>query len=184
MTTTTSTPAISRAQQFAELTLPGVSIGLGSGVIAGGVALLGGLSFSYAMTTALTLGIPLAVFGMGYNILLARGKVRLGVAAPAAIYWLALFPLARLLHEVSFDIFSGNDISLPDALLPFLAFQAMLSVGYAIGFVWIHEHVFPSWWIRIREHNPVARQYVEQYMAQTDMAQTATMQPRAERRKP
>jgi len=179
MITTTSPPATSRAQQFAELTLPGVSIGLGSGVIAGGVALLGGLSASYAATTALTLGIPLAVFGMGYNILLARGKVRLGVAAPAAVYWLLFFPLARLLHEVSFDIFSGNAISLPDALLPFLAFQAMLSVGYAIGFVWLHEHVFPNWWIRIREHNPVAQRYVEQYMASA-----ATMQPRAERRKP
>jgi hypothetical protein len=179
VTTTTSPPATSRAQQFAELTLPGISIGLGSGAIAGGVALLGGLSVSFAATTALTLGIPLAVFGMGYDILLARGKVRLGVAAPAAVYWLLLFPLARLLHEVSFDIFSGNAISLPDAVLPFLVFQAMLSVGYAIGFVWLHEHVFPNWWIRIREHNPVADRYVEQYMAQA-----ATMQPHAKRRKP
>lgn len=179
MTITTSSPATSRAQQFAELTLPGVSIGLGSGVIAGGVAMLGGLSASYAATTALTLGIPLAVLGMGYNILLARGKIRLGVAAPAAVYWLFLFPLARLVHEVSFDVFSGNDITLPDALLPFLAFQAMLSIGYAIGFVWIHEHAFPNWWIRIRGHNPVAQRYVEHYMAQA-----AHMQPRSQRRKP
>lgn len=179
MTTTTSSPATSRAQQFAELTFPGVAIGLGSGAIAGGVALLGGLSASYAVTTALTLGIPLAVFGMGFNILLARGKIRLGVAAPAAVYWLVFFPLARLVHEVSFDVFAGNDITLPDALLPFLAFQAMLSIGYAIGFVWLHEHVFPNWWIRIRNHNPVARRYVDQYMAQA-----ATMQPRAKRRQP
>jgi hypothetical protein len=130
------------------------------------------------VATALTLGIPLAVFGMGYNVLLARGKVQVGVAAPAALYWLVFFPLARLLHEVSFDIVSGNKISLPDALLPFLAFQALLSVGYAIGFVWLHEHVFPHWWIRIRDHNPVARRYVEHYKAQV-----ATTQPKADRRK-
>ncbi|HYI15144.1 MAG TPA: hypothetical protein VEX37_07115, partial [Thermomicrobiales bacterium] len=93
--------------------------------------------------------------------------------------WLVLFPLARVLHEVFFDIVSGSRIGLPDALLPFLAFQAMVGVGYGIGFVWLTEHVFPTWWIRIREHNPVAQRYVEQYMAQA-----ATMQPRADRRKP
>ena len=55
----------------------------------------------------------------------------------------------------------------------------MVGVGYGIGFVWLTEHVFPNWWIRIREHNPVAQRYVEQYMAQA-----ATMQPRASRPKP
>jgi hypothetical protein len=175
MTTTTRSPG----RQFAELTFPGVSIGLASGAIAGGMALLGGLSPMYAAQTALTLGIPLAAFGLGYYVLLARGRVPLGVATPAVIYWLVLFPVARLLHEVLFDVVSGSRIGLPDALLPFLAFQAMVGVGYGIGFVWLTEHVFPTWWIRIREHNPVAQRYVEQYMAQA-----ATMQPRADRRKP
>ncbi|MPY98136.1 MAG: hypothetical protein GEU97_09070 [Actinophytocola sp.] len=61
---------------------------------------------------------------------------------------------------------SGNPITLPDALLPFLAYQAILSVGYAIGFVWFHEHVFPFWWIRVRDHNPVAERFVTQYTRQ------------------
>ena len=174
MTTTTSSPG----RQFTELTLPGVSIGLGSGLIAGAVALLGGLSATYALATALTLGIPLAAFGLGYYVLLARGKVPLGVAAPAVGYWLICFPLARLLHEVSFDIVSGTRISLPDAVLPFLAFQVLVGVGYGIGFMWITEHVFPHWWIRIRDHNPVAQRYVDHYIAQT-----ATTQLRAEHKK-
>ena len=184
MTTTTSSPPPtsspphSRVRHFAEVTLPGVAIGLFSGVIAGGVALLGGLPAAYASLTALTLGIPLAALGMGYNLLLASGRVRLGVAAPAAGYWLVFFPLARLLHEVLFDVMSGNAIILPDAVLPFLAFQALLSVGYAIGFVWIQEHLFSHWWIHIRDHNPVARRYVEHHLAEA-----ATLDLRAERRK-
>lgn len=156
----------SQARRLAEVALPGLAIGLSAGVIAGGLAAVAGLPAGYATVTMLTLGIPLAVFGVGYSLLLAAGKVRLGGVAPAALYWLVCFPLARYLHEVSFDMVSGNAITLPEALLPFLAYQAILSLGYAIGFVWIHEHVFPHWWIWLRDHNPVAQRYVEQYMAQ------------------
>lgn len=178
MITMPSVRSPSRVQLVAELTLPGVAIGLGSGAIAGGVALLGGLPTSYATLTMLTLGLPLAALGMGYNLLVASGKVRLGVAAPAAGYWLVFFPLARLAHEVLFDVVSGTAISLPDALLPFLAFQAMLSIGYAIGFVWIQEHAFSRWWIHIRDHNPVARRYVDHYLAEA-----ATLDSNNQRRK-
>ena len=163
---TASDPSYSRVRHIAEVTLPGVVIGLFSGFIAGGVALLGGLPFEYASLTALTLGLPLAALGMGYNLILATGRVRLGVAAPAAGYWLLFFPVARLIHEVLFDLFSGNAIVLPDGLLAFLAFQALLSVGYAIGFVWIQEHLFSHWWIHIRDHNPVARRYVDHHLAE------------------
>lgn len=154
-----------------ELVVPGVAVGLLAGVVAGGAAILGGLGGGYAVVTLFTLGLPLAVFGIGYNLLLAIGKIRLGGVAPAALYWLVCFPLARLVHEVTFDVVSGQAVTLPDALFPFLAFQAILSVGYAIGFIWLHEYVFSYWWIRIRDHNPVAERYVEQYKRQaTTMA--------------
>lgn len=170
-----------RTRRAAELTFPGLAIGLGTGVIAGGLAAVAGLPAGYAAATTLTLGIPLAVFGLGYSLLLAAGKIRLGGVAPAALYWLVCFPLARYLHEVSFDVVSGNPITLPDALLPFLAYQALLSLGYAIGFVWVHEHVFPYWWIRLRDRNPVARRYVEQYTAQAFATQARTKRTKESR---
>ncbi len=158
--------SVSAKRRIAELLLPGCVIGLATGGIAGGLAALAGLPVGYAAATVFTLGIPLAIFGMGYNLLLAAGRVRLGGVAPAALYWLVFFPLARLLHEIMFDIVSGMAITLPDTLVPFLAYQAILSIGYAIGFVWLHEHLAPFWWIRVRGHNPVARRYVEQYTNQ------------------
>jgi hypothetical protein len=155
-----------QARQTAELVFPGAMIGLVSGTVAGGIAAIGGLPASYVLATTLALGVPLALFGMGYDLLLAAGRIRLGGVAPAALYWLVAFPLARALHEILFDVVSGRPIGLPDAVVPFLVYQAILSVGFAIGFIWLHEYVFPRWWIRVRGHNPVAARYVEQYTAQ------------------
>lgn len=171
-------------RQLAELVFPGVAIGLGAGLLAGGVAALAGLPAGYAAATTLTLGLPLGVFGMGYSLLLANGRLRLGGVAPAALYWLFFFPIARLLHEVGFDVVSGNPIALPDALLPFLAYQALISSGFAIGFIWIHEHAFPYWWVRIRDHNPVADRYVRQYAQQAVAMAGKRRQRRAGRHDP
>lgn len=146
-----------------ELTLPGFLIGIVGGALAGGIAAFAGLSTGYSLAMMLTLGVPLGVFGMGYNVLLAMGRLRLGGVAPAALYWLFAFPLARLANEMLFDVVSGRPVVLPDDVVPFLTYQAILSVGYAIGFVWMHEYVFSYWWIKVRDHNPVAARYVEQY---------------------
>jgi hypothetical protein len=45
-------------------------------------------------------------------------------------------------------------------------------VGFAIGFIWMHEYVFGRWWIRIRDHNPVAERYVAQYTRQAARTNT------------
>lgn len=132
-------------------------------MIPGGLATVAGLPLGYTVLAALGLGIPLAIFGAGYDVLLASGRIRLGGVVPAAMYWLPAFPLARLLHEVVLDVGSGTSIALPEALLPFLAYQAILSVGYAIGFLWLHEQLATLWWPQIRDHNPVAARYVSQY---------------------
>lgn len=157
--------ALSR-RNIAELMLPGVVIGLGAGLIPGGLAAGAGLPLSYAVLTALGLGVPLAILGAGYDLVLASGWIRLGGVAPAALYWLPGFPLARLLHEVVLDLGFGNKVALPEAFLPFLAYQATLSLGFAIGFLWLHENLGPLWWPRIRDHNPVAARYVGQYTKQ------------------
>lgn len=150
-------------RHFAEISFPGAVIGLGAGGISGGLATVAGLPLGYTVLAALGLGIPLAIFGAGYDVLLASGRIRLGGVVPAVLYFLPAFPLARLLHEVALDVGSGTSIALPEALLPFLAYQAILSLGYAIGFLWLHEQLATLWWPRIRDHNPVAARYVSQY---------------------
>ncbi|MBA3790014.1 MAG: hypothetical protein H0X23_02075 [Rubrobacter sp.] len=154
-----------------ELMLPGILVGLGTGLIAGGLAALGGLPFAYVALTTLALGVPLAVMGAGYDAILASGRIRLGGVAPAMLYWIPAFPLARLFHEVVLDIGFGRAVVLPEALMSFLTFQAIMSVGYTIGFLWLHENVAGLWWLRVRDHNPVAARYVGQYTSQAAVMQ-------------
>lgn len=156
----------SPSRRAIELTLPGVVIGLGTGVIAGGLAVTAGLPLGYILLTTLGLGIPLAAFGAGYDALLAKGRVRLGGVLPVALYWLPLFPLARLTHEIMLDLGMGREVALSEPLPAFLAYNAILSVGYAIGFLWLHENLAAVWWPRVRNHNPVAARYVGQYVKQ------------------
>ncbi len=159
-----TTPSSTRIT--AELVLPGIVVGLCTGLIAGGIAMVGGLPASYVVLTFLALGLPLAALGALYDMLLASGRVRLGGVAPAALYWLPAFPLARLIHEAVLDLGSGRAVSLEEGLLSFLAFQAIMSIGYAIGFLWCHEMLATVWWPRVRDHNPVAARYVGQYTQQ------------------
>jgi hypothetical protein len=158
-------------RHFAEIGFPGAVIGFGAGMIPGGLAVVVGLPLSYTVLTVLGLGIPLAIFGAGYDALLATGRIRLGGVVPAALYWLPAFPLARLLHEVVIDVVSGSAVLLREPLPSFLAYQAILSFGYAIGFLWLHEHLATLWWPRIRDHNPVAARYVSQYTRQAAATQ-------------
>src|ERR1043166_90645 len=88
------------ARGLAEVGLPGFIVGLIAGVVAGGLALLVGQPTDWAAVTGFSLGVPLGLLGAGYGLLIALGKVRLGGFAPAALYWLIGFPLARLLQEV------------------------------------------------------------------------------------
>jgi hypothetical protein len=36
-------------------------------------------------------------------------------------------------------------------------------MGFAIGFLWMHEQLGRHWWPRILDHNQYARRTVEQY---------------------
>jgi hypothetical protein len=152
-----------RARRAAEIVLPGFAIGLAGGVLIGLLGVLGDLPAARAAVAVLVLGLPLAVAGACYDLLLVRGRMGIGTFAPAAVFWLPLFPLARLLNEVLADVLAGMPVVLPEALAPFLLFQAILSVGYAIGFVLLHEQVAPRWWLRVRDRNPDARALIERY---------------------
>jgi hypothetical protein len=160
-----------QARNTAELVFPGLMIGISAGAVAGGVAMLAGLPAGYVVATTVGLGVPLAAFGAGYSLLLASGRIRLGGVAPAALYWLFAFPVARCIHEVFVDVLTGSAVVLPDGFVRFVAYQAIVSVGYAVGFIWLHENVFPKWWVRVRGHNPVAARYVAQYTGQASRVQ-------------
>ncbi|MFD0772708.1 hypothetical protein ACFQZ2_02095 [Streptomonospora algeriensis] len=152
--------------QYAETAVPGVGIGLIAGAFAAGVAAMAGLPAVQIATIATGLGIPLALLGAGYCVLLAVGRFGVGALGPVAFYWLIGFPLARLVDQYTVAAVLGHEDVLREPLLSFLAFQAMLSMGFAIGFLWLHERIAPHMLLRIKDHNPVAAGLVERYVSQ------------------
>jgi hypothetical protein len=164
MRTADTPPAGRPLLDHAEVALPGALIGLVSGLFATAVAVMAGLSPVVTLALAAGLGIPLALLGAGYCVLLARGVFQVGAVAPMALYWLVGFPLARLADSFAVAWALGDDTVLREPLLSFLAFQAMLSMGFTIGFLWLHERIAPHWLLRVRGHNPVAASLVERYM--------------------
>jgi hypothetical protein len=133
------------------LTLPGLAVGFIAGVLAGGLTAVVGQPAGAAVVAALVLGVPLALMGGGYTMLLINKRVRLGGFAPAALFWLIGFPLARLLHELAITWYVGGRPTFPPDTLGFLAFQGLISLGFAIGFLWLHERVAPRWWARLAQ---------------------------------
>jgi hypothetical protein len=143
--------------RLARLLFPGLVVGFIAGVLAGGGGPVGGHPPRWALVSALTLGVPLGLLGAGYTMLLINNKVRLGGFAPAALYWLIGFPLARLLHEVFTRLILTGQPGLPPDVLGFLAYQGIVSCGFSIGFLWLHERIAPRWWQRLAVHDPDAR---------------------------
>ena len=143
-------------RQVLELTLPGVAIGVLGGVILGVVVGGGGEPFHVALFAAVTLGVPLAVAGAGYEILVAQGRIPLGMLTPVALYWAVAFTVARVFQTALLALYAGSEVAVPHGWLDFLAYQALVSVGFGIGYWWLHENFAPLWWFRIRDRNPVA----------------------------
>ena len=166
-------------RQVAELTVPGVAIGLLGGVILGVVVAGGAASFDVALFAALTLGVPLAAAGAGYEILVAQGRVPLGMLTPVALYWAVAFTLCRVFQTALLDLYAGSEVAVPHGWLDFVVYQALVSVGFGIGYWWLHENFAPLWWIRIRERNPVADHLVRVKL----QAVGAVEAPPAERRR-
>ncbi|GAA3706415.1 hypothetical protein GCM10022224_084910 [Nonomuraea antimicrobica] len=141
-----------------ELALPGASIGAVAGAMAGGLTLFAGQPTGLAALSALALAAPLAFFGGLYGVLLGHGVFRPGTFGPVGLYWMAAFPVSRLLQE------SVAGVGMADGVPLFLAFQAMVSLGFAIGFVWMHERLMPHWLVRRAGDNPLAKDLLSQYV--------------------
>ncbi|GAB1824597.1 hypothetical protein [Herbidospora sp. RD11066] len=148
-----------------ELALPGVAIGAVGGAMAGGLTLLTGQPVGWAAVAALTLALPLALFGGVYSTLLGLpGPFRPGLFAPAGLFWLVGFPLARLTQEVSTGLILDGRVLLAGGVFGFLAYQALVSLGFAIGFVWLHERLMPHWLVQLAPRNAVARSLLARYI--------------------
>lgn len=146
-------------RQSLELALPGASIGAVAGAIAGGLTLFAGQPIGMAALAVLSLAVPLALFGGLYGMLLGHGVFRPGTFGPVGLYWMAAFPVSRLAQEIVAP--TGG---LLEGVLPFLAYQAMIALGFAIGFLWLHERIMPHWLIRLAGNNPFARELLDKYL--------------------
>jgi hypothetical protein len=155
----------SKVRLLAEFALPtSAAVGLFAALGAGGLAALAGQPAAWAVVTGLGLGLALTVFGVGFQVLVALEKAPAGVFTPAAAYWAVAFPLAMLVHAGVTELVFTGSLGLPEEpLWQFLAYHALLSMGFAIGFIWVNEQIGRHWWPRIREHNPYAFRVVEQY---------------------
>lgn len=169
-------------RQVAELGVPGAGIGLLGGVIAGVLAATGGLSLAVTLVAALGLAIPLALAGAGYDLLLARGRIPLGPLAPVALYFAVAFPLVRVLHAAIVNLAAGDPVAVPHGWLDFVVYNALLSVGFAIGFWWLHQNYAPRWWWRLRDRNPVASNFIREQLAFQGLMFEEGQQKRRERR--
>jgi hypothetical protein len=172
---------IIRVRQLAEVSATGAVIGVLGGAVVGGLAAVVGQPVGWALTGAVALGVPLALFGAAYGVLVALGVAKPGVFAPAALLWLVGFPLARLVHETFTPVLLGGNPTPPDGVVTFLAFQAMVSLGFAIGFIWLYERITPPWLIQIKDHNPYAQQVYSCYAAHAEAMWAAREHRRARR---
>src|ERR671933_399321 len=71
--------------------------------------------------------------------------------------------------------------SLPPDPLGFLAYQGIVSAGFAIGFLWLHERVAPRYWARLAEHDPRAREVYLRYAGHAQAMVEANERRRAAR---
>jgi hypothetical protein len=173
--------SMTQARQLAEVSATGAVIGVLGGAVVGGMAALAGQPVAWALTGAVALAVPLALLGVAYGVLVALGRAQPGVFAPAALLWFVGFPLARLAHETLTPVLLGGNPTPPDDVVTFLAFQALISMGFAIGFIWLYERITPAWLVQIKDHNPYAQRVYARYVAHAEAVWAAREHKRARR---
>jgi hypothetical protein len=167
---TTEWGVLSWAQTW-ELALPGVVIGVLTGLIAGGLAAAAGLSVAVVLVTTVSLGLPVAAVGGWYELLLARGKAPLGTLGPMALVWAIAFPPIRVVNAALTDLVAGDSVAVPHGWAAFIAYQVLVAVPFAIGYWWLHENFAARWWFHIRERNPVADHFVRVQLQYAESAE-------------
>ena len=168
--------------QVREMALPGAMIGPLGGLIAGAFAAMGGLPLPVVLVAAFGLGVPLALGGAAYELLLATGRFPLGTLAPAAMLWSVVFPVSCVVAAALVDVAAGSSVAVPNGWLAFVVYQVLVAVPFAIGFWWLHENFVPRWWFHIRDRNPVADEFIRRQLAYAGDAE-AEKERRRERKR-
>jgi len=159
----------SKVRLLAEFCVPAFVIGGFATLGAFALSSVAGLPLGWAVLTSLALGVPIGLFGAGYALLVASGKAPIGVFTPCAAFWAVGFPLARLTQEVvTAWLFTGSPGLPQGSFWGFLLYQAILSMGFAIGYLWLHEQLGRYWWPRVMDHNPYAYRSVERHMVASE----------------
>ncbi len=182
---TSSLWASLNGRQVIELMVPGAAIGLVGGVIAGVLGASGGLPLPLTLAAAVSLALPLAVAGAIYELLLTMGRMPLGPLGPMALFWAVGFPISRAINAAAVNMFAGDPVAVPHGWLDFMVYNMLLSVGFAIGFWWLHQNYAPRWWWRIRDRNPVAKYFITSQLQflgwQAEQRETARNERRGRR---
>ncbi|TQM06413.1 hypothetical protein [Pseudonocardia kunmingensis] len=173
---------IRSARQLAEIGAPGAVIGVIAGAVLGVLAGVVGQPLGWALTGAVMLAVPLAFVGGCYGVLTGLGHALPGMFTPAALLWLVGFPLSRLWHETMTPVVLGGPATPPDDVVTFLLYQALVSMGFAIGFIWLYERIIPGWLSQIKDHNPYAERVYARYIAHAEQMWNLREQRRARRR--
>jgi hypothetical protein len=171
-------------RRLLELALPGIAIGLLGGLIAGAAMAAGGLALDVAVFAAVTLALLLALAGAGFELVLATGRFPLSALTPVALYWVVAFPLVRIIHAAALSLYAGDAVAVPHGWLDFIVYQMLLSVGFGIGYWWLHENFAPRWWYHVRERNPIAAQYMAVLIHHIAVNEEREEQRKRGRRKP
>jgi hypothetical protein len=174
--------SIRSARQLAEIGAPGAVIGVLAGVVVGGLASMVGQPLGWAATGAMMLAVPLALVGGSYGVLTGLGYAKPGVFAPAAVLWIVGFPLARLWHYTMTPVVLGGEPTPPDNIATFLLYQALVSMGFAVGFIWLYERLIPGWLAKIKDGNPYAERVYAVYIAHAEAMWNARERRRRARR--
>jgi hypothetical protein len=172
---------IRSARQLAEIGAPGAVIGVIAGAVVGVLAGIVGQPLGWALTGAVMLAVPLACVGGCYGVLTGLGHAKPGMFTPAAVLWLVGFPLSRLWHETMTPVVLGGPATPPDDVVTFLLYQALVSMGFAIGFIWLYERIIPGWLAQIKDHNPYAERVYARYIAHAEHMWNLREQRRARR---
>jgi hypothetical protein len=136
-----------------------------TGLFAFFATLVAGLPLGLAVVNSLALAVPMALFGGGYTVLCAHGIAKVGVFAPAALYWMVGFPISRMVQEGSAGVYLQGSPGLSTDVWGFVLYNALLAPGLAFGFIWLHERLVPTWLMRIRDHNRAAATLLSAYSA-------------------
>ncbi len=113
---------------------------------------------------------------------LRQARSHSGLSPRSPLYWAVVFPVSRVIHAAVVSLIAGDPVAVPHGWLDFVVYQFLLSVGFAIGFWWLHQSFAPGWWFRLRDRNPMAGYYIRRQLSVVGVMYDEREERRAKRR--